>query len=125
MTSIIAIVVPGSIESIKAALSHRDQRVRVGNSDAQVQPFHSFLHPSRPTPLRGNRSGAYTENGTQYAALVYSEVNTHLTIDASGISGALTPEDTSSVTREARPVLLTLWGMIKLPPTFTVQCAPN
>jgi hypothetical protein len=29
----------------------------------------------------------YTENGTQYPGLVYSEVNTFLTIDASGICG--------------------------------------
>jgi hypothetical protein len=29
----------------------------------------------------------YTENGTQYPGLVYSEVNTILTIDASGICG--------------------------------------
>ena len=39
----------------------------------------------------GPGAGAYTENGTQYPGLVYSEVNTLLTIDASGISGAVSP----------------------------------
>ena len=33
--------------------------------------------------------GPYTENGTQYPSLVYSEVSTILTIDASGIAGAV------------------------------------
>ena len=39
-----------------------------------------------------NRSGGalYTENGTQYPGQVYSEINTPLTIDASGISTATT-----------------------------------
>ena len=36
-------------------------------------------------------AGPHTENGTQYPSLVYSEVNTLLTIDASGISGAVSP----------------------------------
>ena len=35
--------------------------------------------------------GPYTENGTQYPGLVYSKVNIPLAIDASGISGALSP----------------------------------
>ncbi len=34
-------------------------------------------------------AGTYTEHGTQYPGLVYSEVNTLLAIDASGISGAV------------------------------------
>ena len=33
----------------------------------------------------------HTENGTQYPSVVYSEVNTLLTIDASGIYGAVSP----------------------------------
>ena len=37
----------------------------------------------------GTGAGTYTENGTQYPGLVYSEVNTSLAIDASGISGAV------------------------------------
>lgn len=36
-------------------------------------------------------AGADTENGTQYPVQVYSEVNTRLAIDASGISGGLAP----------------------------------
>jgi hypothetical protein len=36
----------------------------------------------------GTGAGPYTENGTQYPGLVYSEVNTPLTINASGISAA-------------------------------------
>ena len=36
----------------------------------------------------GAGAGPYTENGTQYPGLVYSEVNTPLTINASGISAA-------------------------------------
>jgi hypothetical protein len=35
----------------------------------------------------GTGAGTYTENGTQYPGLGYSEVNTPLAIDASGISG--------------------------------------
>ena len=42
---------------------------------------------------RSGGTGAvpYTENGTQYPGPVYSKVNTPFTIDASGISGALSP----------------------------------
>ncbi len=42
---------------------------------------------------RSGSSGArtYTENGTQYPGPVYSKVNTPLAIDASGISGAVSP----------------------------------
>jgi hypothetical protein len=36
-------------------------------------------------------AGADTKNGTQYPVQAYSEINTHLAIDASGISGALLP----------------------------------
>jgi hypothetical protein len=36
-------------------------------------------------------SMTYTENGTQYPGPVYSKVNTPLAIDASGISGAVSP----------------------------------
>ena len=39
----------------------------------------------------GTGAGTYTENGTQYPGLVYSEVNTPLAIDARGISGAVWP----------------------------------
>ena len=39
----------------------------------------------------GTGAGTYTEHGTQYPGLVYSEVNTPLAIDASGISGAVLP----------------------------------
>jgi hypothetical protein len=42
-------------------------------------------------PLWATGAGPYTENGTQYPGLVYSEVSTLLTIDASGISGAVSP----------------------------------
>ena len=50
----------------------------------------SILSLNRQTPLRTEpeRGAPYTENGTQYPGQVYSEVNTPLTIDASGISGA-------------------------------------
>ena len=48
----------------------------------------SFLHP---TASEGNRRGADTGNGTQHHSLVYSEVKTLLTIEASGISGAASP----------------------------------
>ena len=46
----------------------------------------------RQTPLRTEpeRGALYTENGTQYPGQVYSEVNTPLAIDASGISTATT-----------------------------------
>ena len=49
-----------------------------------------FFPPSfkaNPAPEEPERGPALTENGTQYPGPVYSEVNTPLTIDASGISG--------------------------------------
>ena len=48
-----------------------------------------FFPPSfkaNPAPEEPERGPALTEIGTQYPGLVYSEVNTPLTIDASGIS---------------------------------------
>ena len=52
-----------------------------------------FFPPSFKANPRsgGTGAGTYTENGTQYPGLVYSEVNTPLAIDASGISGAVSP----------------------------------
>ena len=50
-----------------------------------------FFPPSfkaNPAPEEPERGPALTEIGTQYPGLVYSEVNTLLNIDASGMSGA-------------------------------------
>ena len=44
----------------------------------------------KPRSGRNRNGGLYTENGTQYPGQVYSEINTPLTIDASGISTATT-----------------------------------
>ena len=41
----------------------------------------SFLHPQGKRRSGGNRRGADTGNGTQHHSLVYSEVNTLLTIE--------------------------------------------
>ena len=51
-----------------------------------------------------------TENGTQFPGLVYSEVNTPLAIDASGISGAVSPKEGLLLARDTRRILVALQG---------------
>ena len=54
--------------------------------DHPFRSGHSYV-----TRSAGTEAGSYTENGTQYPGPVYSEINTPLAIDASGISGAVLP----------------------------------
>ena len=55
---------------------------------ATAVPFVSQSAKPRSGRYRSGGGALYTENGTQYPGQVYSEVNTRLTIDASGISEA-------------------------------------
>src|SRR6476620_1649279 len=48
----------------------------------------------KANPAPGKPERGYTENGTRNTQLAYSEVNTTVAFDASGISGAVSPSQT-------------------------------